>query len=187
MQKLYCYVDETGQDTRGAFFLVALVILGKTRDPLRKQLSQIERRSGKITRKWKKATLWQRAKYLREIFTEPHFNKAFFYQTFSKTTHYLPCFIQAISNAIAKKAKQNYKAVVLIDGFNKHDCIVVGSRLRARRVLIEKVRGLRDESDEFIRLADAIAGFVRDARDGKKYAQELYKEAVRNGFIEELL
>lgn len=27
MQKLYCYVDETGQDTQGAFFLIALVIL----------------------------------------------------------------------------------------------------------------------------------------------------------------
>jgi hypothetical protein len=27
MQKLYCYVDETGQDTQGALFLVALVLI----------------------------------------------------------------------------------------------------------------------------------------------------------------
>lgn len=28
MQKLYCYVDETGQDTQGAFFLVSAVVFG---------------------------------------------------------------------------------------------------------------------------------------------------------------
>jgi len=27
MPKLYCYVDETGQDTRGAFFLVVVLLL----------------------------------------------------------------------------------------------------------------------------------------------------------------
>ena len=62
----------------------------------------------------------------------------------------------------------------------------VGSRLRANRIRTEKVRGIRDESDEFIRLADAIAGFVRDAREGEMYAQALYKKALQAGIITQL-
>lgn len=33
-QKIYCYVDETGQDTEGDLFLVALVVTGQERDVL---------------------------------------------------------------------------------------------------------------------------------------------------------
>lgn len=47
MNKLYCYVDETGQDTEGTFFLVALVITGSERDELRKFLIHAETNSKK--------------------------------------------------------------------------------------------------------------------------------------------
>ena len=48
MQKLYCYVDETGQDTGGAFFLVVVIIAEKDSALLlEKQLEQIEKESGK--------------------------------------------------------------------------------------------------------------------------------------------
>lgn len=53
MQKLYCYVDESGQDTRGALFVVALVITGEAREQVRTALQQIEERTGKH-KKWKK-------------------------------------------------------------------------------------------------------------------------------------
>jgi len=49
------------------------------------------------------------------------------------------------------------------------------------------VRGIRDESDALIRLADSIAGFVRDAIEGKAYAQPLYQEATRKSVIRELI
>ena len=32
MKKLYCYVDESGQDTKGGFFVVSIVVLEKERD-----------------------------------------------------------------------------------------------------------------------------------------------------------
>ena len=41
-KKLYCYVDETGQDTKGRFFLVAIVITGEEREELIKELEKIE-------------------------------------------------------------------------------------------------------------------------------------------------
>lgn len=33
-QKLYCYVDENGQDTKGDIFIVSIVVTGKERDEL---------------------------------------------------------------------------------------------------------------------------------------------------------
>ena len=42
-QKLYCYVDETGQDTKGAMFLVVVVITAEDPDALRTALERIER------------------------------------------------------------------------------------------------------------------------------------------------
>ncbi len=45
-KKLYCYADETGQDTKGAFFLVAVVITPKASvAAIKKQLEEIERYS----------------------------------------------------------------------------------------------------------------------------------------------
>jgi hypothetical protein len=56
-QKLYAYVDESGQDTLGELFLVSVVVTGEAREGLRKKLRTIERASGKQTKKWRKARL----------------------------------------------------------------------------------------------------------------------------------
>jgi len=48
MKKLYYYVDETGQDTQGKFFLVCVVVVDTTfRDRVEKRLLAMEKRSKK--------------------------------------------------------------------------------------------------------------------------------------------
>jgi hypothetical protein len=47
MQKLYCYVDETGQQPEGRFFLVSVVVTGPERDALNTALERIEHATGK--------------------------------------------------------------------------------------------------------------------------------------------
>jgi hypothetical protein len=47
VHKLYCYVDESGQDTEGQFFIVSVVVTGRERDEVTRQLEQIEHQSGK--------------------------------------------------------------------------------------------------------------------------------------------
>jgi hypothetical protein len=39
------------------------------------------------------------------------------------------------------------------------------AELRQQSIVVDKVRGVKDESDALIRLADAIAGFVRHSLD----------------------
>jgi hypothetical protein len=55
--------------------------------------------------------------------------------------------------------------------------------VRKLGIAVRKVRGARDESDELIRLADAVAGFVRDALEGSSVMQALFDQALRRGVI----
>lgn len=49
-------MDETGQDTKGRLFLVAVVVLVSDRENLRSKLRKAEQISGKGIKKWMKAT-----------------------------------------------------------------------------------------------------------------------------------
>lgn len=173
MHKLYCYVDETGQDTKGIFFLVALVITGRERDDLRKLLSRAEADTKKGKLKWKKATRKQKIAYITTVLTTAAFQDKLFYSQFSHTTDYLACIITSIARGILRQAPTDYRATVFIDGLGKHERRFVAIQLRRRGIRIEKVRGLRDETDEFIRLADALAGFMRDRLEGEAYTRTL--------------
>ena len=53
--KYYCYVDETGQDTKGKLFIVAIVIVADKREELIKRIEQVELSSQKYLRKWQKS------------------------------------------------------------------------------------------------------------------------------------
>jgi hypothetical protein len=183
MEKLYCYVDETGQDTRGRFFLVALILTQVQREDLRQRLQAIERRSGKVAQKWTDTTLAQKHAYLQALFHTTAFQGTMFYREFAGRTDYLTCTIEAIAQGITHKAHATYRATVIIDSLGKREGILVGASLRRRGVHIKKVRGIPHRSDEFIRLADAVAGFTRDYQEGAAYARQLYPQATKRAIL----
>ena len=63
--KLYCYVDETGQDTRGSYFIVAIVVTDNRQHELERYLEAVEADSGKKTAKWLKTSDKTRQAYIR--------------------------------------------------------------------------------------------------------------------------
>lgn len=186
-RKLYCYVDESGQDTRGDLFVVTVVIVAADREAIRDLLAQIETATGKGRKKWAKATRKQRQAYLDQVIGKSEFRDKVLYARFQDTRDYLACVLRALCQAIAHVADDEaYRATVLIDGLGKEERHRVAAALRQRQVSVDKVRGLRDESDEFIRLADAMAGFVRDWLEGQSYLERLYREAVERGVLREI-
>ncbi len=177
--KFYCYVDESGQDTRGALFVVAAVIAAEDRDQVREMLRVMEHDSGKGKKKWTKATLQQRQAYMERVLRASTLQDRLFHAYFSQTTDYFSCVLHTTARALTITAsEQPYQATVLIDGLRRNERARVGQRLRQLKIAVKKVRGLRDESDEFIRLADATAGFVRDYLEGQAYVQQLYQQGV---------
>src|SRR6266571_2924966 len=63
--KLYCYVDETGQDTMVAI-VVAIVVADSHRDDLQRWLEVVERESGKKT-KWMNTSDKARHAYIEAL------------------------------------------------------------------------------------------------------------------------
>ena len=183
-QKLYCYVDETGQDTEGRLFIVAVVVTAQDRDTLLQLCERFEKVSGKHKDKWGKAKYARRLSYLRLVLADPRFKNTLRYCLFQQTRDYDAAMVAAICEAIFwLKPTSPYTSLVYVDGLRKTKRHEYGRRLRLSGLPVRQVRGVaRDESNALIRLADALAGFVRDALTGEdEAAQALYNRALLSG------
>ncbi|MBI1812409.1 DUF3800 domain-containing protein [Candidatus Peregrinibacteria bacterium] len=105
MQKLTCYVDETGQDTSGEFFLVSIVILDHKREELKEWLKKLEKESGKGQKKWTKATRKQRKAYMEQIVTDERFSELIYYSHYTDSRSYVDLTILSTAKAILEKAR----------------------------------------------------------------------------------
>ncbi|MCL5410751.1 MAG: DUF3800 domain-containing protein [Patescibacteria group bacterium] len=186
-EKIFCYVDETGQDTLGKFFIVSVVITKNNREKIAKLLVEIEQETGKKSTKWLKTKKELKIAYLKKVLENKIFKKTIYYSITKETKTYRDTTIVAIASAINDtKCQEKYKASVFIDGLKKSEVRVVGVGLRQIGIRIEKVRGIKDESSSIIRLADAIAGLVRKNNEGVDYAVELYRLGAKQGVLRKL-
>jgi uncharacterized membrane protein len=99
-QKLYAYVDESGQDTLGELFLGSVVVTGEARDGLRKKLRTIERVSGKQAKKWRKARITERAAYLQSVFQLGELTGCIYYARYHDTRAYVDLMILSTAKAL---------------------------------------------------------------------------------------
>jgi hypothetical protein len=187
-KKIYAYVDETGQDTRGEFLIIAVIVIVGDRTKLRYDLQEIEKQSKKSKLKWTNSTQPQHEGYIRRIAENKGFKGSCFYSVYERINYSRPktfaeLTVSATAVAINSVVKKNYKATVTIDGLNSSLYPSYAAGLRSHGIKTHKVRGIRDQADEFIRLADAIAGLTRDVRDGKGWAIKLYNKTKRRGVI----
>jgi len=174
MQKLYCYVDETGQDTGGALFSVCSTLLA------------IERESRKRN-KWQKTDDTVKLAFLNALLSRKSLlYHRIFIQHFFDTKNYVASTAEAIERSIRAAGRIDCPALIYIDGLRKHEVGDAAVRLRARGVRTEKVKGVRkDENNAFIRLSDAVAGFVRDYLEGQDYARKYFRELIASNVITE--
>lgn len=100
MQKLYCYVDESGQDTAGKIFIVSVVVAGEERDKLLELCEQLERVSGKRKDKWGKARHKHRMRYIRHIFADDRFKRSLRYCVFRQVRDFDTATVKAICSVI---------------------------------------------------------------------------------------
>lgn len=187
--KIYCYVDETGQDTGGRLFIVAVIIAGQQRDELRQFLQRVERKSRKHHIKWTDAGRKQRQAYIQAILGNPALKGLVNYSRYTDTKAYVDLTILSVAKAIhAKmdKIEQPYAANIFVDGMKRSEEHRFAAGLRKLGIKVRKARGLRDQSDEFIRLADSVAGFTRDALEHDDIMEPPFKTAVKAGIITEI-
>lgn len=185
-QKLYCYVDETGQDTGGKLFLVAIVL--KQIDQLgilESKLEEIEQRTGKKQKKWKKVNKDIKKKYLEELLQVKGLKESIFYSIYENTKEYTALTSLTVAKAILSKNRENYTVTVIIDGLNDKEREIVRKELKKLKIKYNKIRGMKDEQNVFLRLSDAMAGFLREVFEKEEYALTLVKSFKKEEIVVE--
>jgi hypothetical protein len=185
-QKLYCYVDESGQHTFGRLFVVSVILAGPERDELLQACEAIEERTGKGRRKWIKTPYDRRAAYIQQLLDTPLFYGRLHYAYFENTRDYSGATARAVVGAIRAAEPGDYKATVIIDGLRHTQEPTTAVVLRRLGVKLRKLRGARDESDALVRLADAVCGLVVAAGEGQSVMLALFNRAVETGFLQDV-
>jgi len=185
--KLYCYVDETGQDGLHKFFLVSVVITDQSKkDGLEKRLEEIEKETGKNKLKWTKTKLSIRQHFIREIAKVKDLQATIFFSMYpnaKETYTYLTSL--SVAKAVVAKGESDYAVTVIIDGLTKKDTEKVRRDLKLLKVKYDNIRGMTDEQSVFLRLADCFAGFIRDYVEQQAYADELFKNLKNKRIVVE--
>lgn len=161
-QKLYCYVDETGQDTYGEKFIVVSIVVAGERD-----------------------------KYLKLALPQSKLKGKIFYRIFHNSKEYEDLMVLVIAQAINLYIERNdiidYKATIVIDGLKATEAKRVAKSLRLLGIKTRRVRGEKDESNALLRLADALAGLIREADEGNDHYDKLVNRLQREKVVNELL
>jgi hypothetical protein len=186
-QKLFCYVDETGQDTAGRLFVVSVVLASHDREPLRRSLGAIECASGKGQVKWHRSKRPAREAYTRSVLAVPALHGRLFYDAYPNTRNYPVKTVLTVARTVILAGGDDCKTTVFVDGLRKSQYHWFGVELRHLGIKISKVRGVhRDEADALMRLADAVCGFVRAALEGETPYAALLAAARADGTIRPL-
>ncbi|KKQ17040.1 MAG: hypothetical protein US31_C0023G0006 [Berkelbacteria bacterium GW2011_GWA1_36_9] len=176
-QKLYCYVDETGQDTEGDIFIVVVIIVIKDKHEFENYLEKIENLTSKKKIKWSRLRVREKLFYLEKIVSSEEFEKNIYFQKFNNSMKYHDLTVLTIAQAINMFIKRNkieeYQATITVDGLSKTEKFRMAKTIRNLGIKTRKIRGAKDESSSIIRLADMTAGFVRQTFSDKNYFKKI--------------
>lgn len=187
-KKLYAYVDESGQDTKGLVFVVSVLILEKEREEISEELEKIENDSGKKNMKWNKSRHEFRKAYIEKLLKMEKMKGRIFFDIFSDTKKYIELTSYATAKAILKKSgNDEYKVTIFVDGFKKKEIDIFSRGLRDLKIRTRKIRGVKkDENNAFIRLVDAICGLIRDSQDKNEWADKTLQKLKSKKLVSEL-
>ncbi len=189
MEKLYVYVDESGQDTEGVYFVVVAVVLlegSVSVSELEKTLERIERETRKGKSKWRPTKFRVRTAYLSHLLQIPQLERTLFYMSFRETNDYTELTAVTIAQAILKRVSGDYQAYIMVDGLKDKDKPRISKTLQRRGIRRRKLRGGKEQNSALLRLADAMAGFIRDYEEGQPYTQDLYRRFVNQRIVTKL-
>lgn len=191
--KLYCYVDETGQDTKGSYFIVAVVVTDNRQHELEDQLEAVEAASGKKTAKWLKTSDKVRLAYFQMILENHSLPAMVYAKRFAGASgDFDELEVLATAQAINMYREEQgidvtgYKVTVTVDGLSKTTALRMGSEFRKLGIKTRKVVGKKDESSAIIRLADAVAGLVREVSEGRTTYKTLEAAMIETRKLYEL-
>jgi hypothetical protein len=187
-KKLYAYIDESGQDTKGSLFIVSILVTEQNRDLLPKNLEHAEITSKKRNIKWRKTSHARRKEYIEKLFSIENLRGSIFFDTFHESKEYIKLSSLATAKAILKKVgRNNYQVTIFVDGLKKGEMSTFSKGLKDLGIKTRKVRGVKkEENNVFIRLVDALCGLIRDKNDNGEWATKTLAHLIKQKIVSEL-
>ena len=185
-QKIYCYIDETGQDAGSDFFVVVVIATDKEQNLLRRKLLEIESLTKIGQRKWHKSQFKRNKYYIQLVIKKEIGKREVFFGRYKKPIPYFFPMLETIEKAILDKAEKDYKSIIYVDGIDKKKAAELTNALRLRKIKLEFVRSARDESEPLIRLADRWAGCIRAAFLDRTEEKAILAKAKKINYLKEV-
>lgn len=186
MQKLYVYVDESGQDVTSKFFVVVTVVIVNDQDMPRQKLLEVESLAKTHALKWQKTRHDRRIKYLTFALERKIAAGSVFIGRYPKPVPYFIPTASVIERAITHMAVRDYIATVRVDGINKKIALALTNALRANGISLRMVKSKTDQGEPLIRLADMWAGCIRSALLHERDSLILFQKALQAGYLQEV-
>jgi hypothetical protein len=124
--------------------------------------------------------------YLTRILQLSQLTNSVFYMSFQNTQDYTALTIRTLVYAISARVTGEYRASIIIDGLNVKEQQRVARGLRENKIRRRKLTGGKEQSTALLRLADAMAGFLRDYEESKAYTHEFYRQFTTQRMITRL-
>lgn len=163
-RSVYVYSDETGQQSRGAWLVVAAIAITDDRKQIERQLQEIERRSGKALDDWHISRPKTLRRYFDEALAIERLARAIHFRVYERIepVDYHGYGIATILD-VADLFQPVSIATFIPEGFNR------STRDRLERVARSRFDRAKVWSGGFygcsiVRLADAVAGLIGENR-----------------------
>lgn len=178
MQKVYCYIDETGQDLATNIFIVGvLTVLNKAKAEIWADKIDALKRSPK----WKNTKTKNKVEFLKAL-AKSNFEFYAYIVSKEKDTPVAELFQQGIVKVL--KLFRDKDLFVYVDGkIHRRNLGKIASSLRKSGISPKKVRYMNDEAVSLIRIIDGIVGAVRDYQDGNVVVSKLIKVLLNQNKI----
>lgn len=185
IKKIYCYVDETGQDP-GEVFVVVAVIVASNVEAIRERLHDLEKSVKIGVTKWHKSSYKYRIAFLEGFLRQDNSDLHIYFIKAQKPVLYYAPTLEVIQQALSAHSKPSTQAIICIDGLDELSAKKFTNSLRTKNLKVKLAKGLRDESESLIRLADRWAGCIRMALSGNKDCEALVNRAKKKNVLKEI-
>ena len=185
-KKLYCYVDETGQDPRSNFFVVVVVIVVDNQQELEDKLLKLEKTSGFGRKKWKKSRSPERERFLDLVIKNKIALGTTYYGCYKKPVSFFLPLLQTLTKAIITMISEKYNCIIYVDGIDQKKSRELTKALRFKGIKTGQVRSARDESEPLIRLADRWVGCIRASFEGDVESENLVARAMNKNYLKSI-
>ena len=186
VKKLYCFVDETGQDSGSKVFIVVAVIVTSNIEAVRQWLEELEKSTKIGVIKWHKSNYKFRIEFLEEFLRQDNDNLHIYFLRVKKPVFYWLPTIEVLEKSIPNHGNAETQVIICIDGLDRFSAKKYTNALRSKHLKIKLAKGPRDESEPLIRLADRWAGCIRMALSANEDCQALVNRAEKQGLLREV-